>query len=189
MTDREIIQGLIARDNRVTRDFFFVRCRPLFVSIIQKVFGRDMEYDEFVNELYLYLMEDDAKRLREFEYRSTVYQWLKVVAVRFFIKKRREMIENSRREPLYDGDSDPIDDKVADDSNRHQASADMEKLFALMPNKRYVLVIRRLILEDDEPAQLAKAMGVTVDNLYNIKRRAMAQLTQVALNDIKEYER
>ena len=30
-------------------------------------------------------------------------------------------------------------------------------------------------------------MNITTANLYNIKRRAMAQLTRVALNDIKEY--
>ena len=49
MTDREIIQGLIERDNSVTEDFFFVRCRPLFLSIISKVFNNEEEYDEFVN--------------------------------------------------------------------------------------------------------------------------------------------
>ena len=27
MTDQEIIQGLIARDNRVTKEFFFDKCR------------------------------------------------------------------------------------------------------------------------------------------------------------------
>ena len=52
MTDQEIIHGLIARDNRVTRDFFFVKYRPLFCSIIQKVFDYEVYYDEFVNELY-----------------------------------------------------------------------------------------------------------------------------------------
>ena len=44
------------------------------------------------------------------------------------------------------------------------------------------------MLDDWEPEQLANEMGITVDNLYNIKRRAMAQLTQVALND-KKYEK
>lgn len=48
-------------------------------------------------------------------------------------------------------------------------------------------VIRCLILEDWEPEQLAQEMNITTANLYNIKQRAMAQLTCVALNDIKEY--
>ena len=182
MTDKELIQGLIARDNRVTEEFFFVKCRPLFCSIIQKVFDYEVEYDEFVNELYVYLMANNASKLRNFEYRSTVYQWLKVLAIRFFINKRARMIDDTSQETPYDGCS-----HTADTEKDMTAEGDMERLFDNMPNKRYVHVIRRLILEDWEPEQLAQEMNITTANLYNIKRRAMAQLTRVALNDIKEY--
>lgn len=173
---------MIERDNRVTKDFFFVKCRPLFCSIIQKVFDYEVDYDEFVNELYVYLMENDAIKLRNFEYRCTVYQWLKVLAIRFFISKRGRMIDDTSHEtPYYGGHQTPDTEKDM------AAEGDMERLFNNMPNKRYVFVIRRLILEDGEPEQLAKEMNITTANLYNIKRRAMAQLTRAALNDIKEY--
>ena len=56
-----------------------------------------------------------------------------------------------------------------------------------MPTKRYAQVIRRLILEDCEPEALAQEMNITTANLYNIKRRSIAQLIRIALNDIKEY--
>ena len=56
-----------------------------------------------------------------------------------------------------------------------------------MTNDRYVMVIRKLMIEDWEPEKLADEMGITTANLYNIKRRAVAQLTQIAINDIKEY--
>jgi RNA polymerase sigma factor (sigma-70 family) len=184
MTDQEIIQKLIARDNRVTEEFFFVKCRPLFLSIIKKVFDYEVDYDEFVNELYLYLMKDDARKLRNFEYRSSIYQWIKVLAIRFFIKKRDDLIEDCRDETLYEETKEqPTDDT---DSS---AKADLNRLFLMMPNKRYVHVITKLMIDDWEPEQLADEMGISVDNLYNIKRRAMAQLTQVALNDKKEYEK
>lgn len=183
MTDQEIILKLIARDDRVTEEFFFVKCKPLFLSIIRKIFDYEVDYDEFVNELYLYLMEDDAIKLRNFEYRSSIYQWLKVLAVRFFIKKRDNLIENSSKEALYEESTTPMTDSI--DTS---AKGDLKSLFSMMSNKRYVYVIKRLMLDDWEPEQLAKEMEVTVDNLYNIKRRAMAQLTQVALND-KKYEK
>ena len=182
MTDQEITQGLIARDNRVTKEFFFVKCRPLFCSIIKKVFDYEVEYDEFVNELYVYLMENDAIKLRNFEYRSSVYQWLKVLAIRFFINKRGRMIDGTSQETPYDGCQ-----QTADTEKDMTAEGDMERLFGNMSNKRYVHVIRCLILEDWEPDQLAHEMNITTANLYNIKRRAMAQLTRVALNDIEEY--
>ena len=101
MTDHDIIQGLIARDNRVTKEFFFVRCRPLFYSIMQKVFDYEVDYNELVNELYVYLMANDAMKLRNFGYRSSVYQWFKVIAIRFFINKRDRMIEDVIQETPY----------------------------------------------------------------------------------------
>ena len=182
MTDKEIIQGLIARDNRVTREFFFDKCRPLFCSIMQKVFDYEVEYDEMVNELYVYLMENDAIKLRNFEYRSTVYQWLKVLAIRFFINKRGRMIDDTSQETPYDGRQ-----QMAGSEKDMTAEGDMERLFDNMPSKRYVYVIRRLILEDWEYEDLAREMNITTANLYNIRRRAMAQLTRAALNDIKKY--
>jgi RNA polymerase sigma factor (sigma-70 family) len=182
MTDQEIIQGLIARDDQVTKEFFFVKCRPLFRSIMKCVFSYEVDYDEMVNELYLYLMEDDAAKLRKFQYRSSVYQWIKVLSIRFYIKKRDHLIDNTHKETPYDGR-----EVVTTDESNHAAKEDLQRLFALMPNKRYVYVIRRLIIEDWEPEQLALEQNITTANLYNIKRRAIAQLTRIALNDIREY--
>lgn len=94
------------------------------------------------------------------------------------------MLDNDIDETLYIGQTiEPAEDKD------NTAKGDLQRLFSLMPTQRYVFIIQRLVLEDQEPEQLAKEMGVTVENLYNIKRRAMAQLTQVALNDIREYEK
>lgn len=178
MTDKEIIQGLIDRDNRVTEEFFFVRCRPLFLKIISYVFPYEVDYDEFVNELYQYLMENDAAKLHGFQYRCSVYHWLKVLAIRYFIKKRDGLIEDSSHEPLYEDH-----DSVADTERNSSAGTDLERLFEHMPNKRHVYVIRKLVLEDMKPEQLAQEIGVTTANLYNIKKRAMAALTHLALEE------
>jgi len=182
MTDQEIIQGLIERDNRVTREFFFEKCRPLFCSIINLVFDYEVDYDEFVNELYVYLMENDAQKLRNFECRSSVYMWLKVLAIRYFVKKRSRMIDMNSGLPHYGEPELAAAERKAD-----VAEGDLERLFSKMLTPRYVYVIRKLVLEDREPTRLADEMGITTANLYNIKRRAMAQLTRVALNDINEY--
>lgn len=181
MNDQDIIQGLIVKDNRVTEEFFFVKCRPLFKSIMKLVFNYEVDYDEMVNELYVYLMEDDAVKLRNFQYRCSVYQWLKVLAIRFFIKKRNRMIDDNSQKSLYDGRIHALSEEEP------AAGNDIEKLLSMMANKRYVSVIRKLVLEDCEPEKVAQEMYITTANLYNIKRRAMAQLTLVALKDIKEY--
>ena len=76
MEAKEIVERLIARDGEVTQKFFFEDCRPLFKSIINNVFSYEVDYDEFVSELYIYLLEDDARRLRQYEGRSSLFQWL-----------------------------------------------------------------------------------------------------------------
>ena len=183
MTDQEIINGLIAHDKQLTEEFFFVKCRPLFLSVMKYVFDYEVDYDEMVNELYLYLMADDAYKLRHFEYRSSLYQWLKVLSIRFFIKKRSRMIDNTSQEALYDEQ-----DYVAPEKDAG-ARYDLERLMESMPTKRYVHVIRRLILENWTPERLAQEMNISLANLYNVKLRAIAQLTRIALKDIKAYGR
>lgn len=177
MTDREIIQGLIARDNGVTRQFFYERCRPLLTAIMRVVFPYPVEYDEMVGELYGHLMDDDAARLRKFGYRSSVYQWLKVVATRFFIHRRDAMIENASKEPPYE---QRRDESCDDSASRMADRMDVERMLGMMDNRRYAEVIRRLVLEEADPAKYAVQIGVSVDNLYNIKKRAMAALARIA---------
>ena len=94
------------------------------------------------------------------------------------------MIDNDSDEPPYDKQR-----QIAARESDTIAEYDLERLFEAMPTKRYVFVIRRLILEDCEPEELAREMNITTANLYNIKRRSMAQLTRIALIDIKKYGR
>jgi hypothetical protein len=44
-------------------------------------------------------------------------------------------------------------------------------------------VLHKLLLEDMAPEALAKQMGVTVANLYNIKKRAMSVFLNIARQD------
>ena len=181
MTEQEIIKGLIARDNHITEEFFFVKCRPLFYSVMRQVFDYEVKYDELVNELYVYLMKDDAAKLRNFQYRCSLYQWLKILAVRFFVKKRDLMINDNSQETPYNKQEQP------DIAESDAVNYDLERLLQSMPTKRYAYVLRRLILEDCKPEDLAHELNITTANLYNIKRRSIAQLSRIVLNDISKY--
>ena len=185
MTERQIIEALIARDERVTQQFFFNNCRPLFLSIIRYVFSYEVDYDEFVNELYLHLMENDGYRLRQFQGRSTIYQWMKIIAIRYFIAKRDSMIEDESKDTLLESVEQ---DESIDGEQKMTAKMDIERLFSLMQNRRYVYVIRRLVLQEAEPKVVAQELRTNVDNLYNIKKRAIAALTEIALKDVEKYE-
>lgn len=184
MTDKEIVEKLIARDNKATYEFFFTRCRPLFVSIIRSVFSYPVDFDEFVNEFYLHLMENDACRLRQFQGRSSIYQWMKVVAIRFFIARRDNMIDETSKETLLES---AAGGESVDSETKTASRMDMQTLLERMPNRRYAYVIKRLILDDAQPKTVAEELRTNVDNLYNIKKRAVAALTEIALEDVENY--
>lgn len=181
MTDEEIIEGLVAHDNYVTEQFFYVKCRPLLKAVMKMVFSGPVDYDEMVGELYLFLMADDAARLRQFQFRSTVYQWIKVVALRYFIRKRNSVIENESHEPLNLGEGGPVcPESISHEAESNSDRIDVEILLDSMSNRRYAEVIRRLVLEDADPEAYAEELGVTVANLYNIKKRAITAISRIA---------
>ena len=186
MTDQEIISSLIAHDPKVTAQFFFKDCRPLFISVIRRIFDKQIvDYDEIISELYILLMENDAKKLRSFKFESTLYLWLKAVAIRhcLLLKSKAKVIDDESQEPLNNSH------RELSSAESSQARMDMETLLRQMKNQRYALVIRLLMIEDKTPEDVARQLCVTVDNLYNIKRRAIQALTEVALKDKKHYER
>ena len=94
------------------------------------------------------------------------------------------VIDSESKEPLYEKQGEQAEDESVELSS---ARTDLERLLDLMPNQRYATVIRKLTLEGYESEELAREMNVKISNLYNIKKRAMAQLTEVALFDKKKY--
>lgn len=186
MTDQEIVSSLIAREASVTEQFFFKDCRPLLMSVIRRVFeGQVVEYDEIINEIYILLMKDDAKKLRQFQYQSTLHQWLKTVAIRhcLLLKQQGIAIDPEGKEPHNNSNTES---QTAESS---QAKMDLDALLSQMKNQRYALVLQLLMVEEREPEEVARRLSVTVDNLYNIKCRAIKALCKVARKDTWHYAR
>ena len=79
--------------------------------------------------------------------------------------------------------------KGVSNEDKLTAKVDVRHLLQRVRNQRYVYVIKKLVLEEAEPKEIAKIMGVTLANLYNIKKRAMAAVTEIALREFSEYEK
>lgn len=188
LSDKEIIQKLIERDNQVTHDFLHKDCKRLFQSIIGKLFSYEVDYDEFVNELYVHLMEDDARRLRSFNFKCSVFGWIKTVALFYFMDKKNhdKVIEDVTKDPLVEKKEDSITPLAV-----IEAKIDIEELLKRLEatHPRYAYVLRKLYIENMLPEELAKEMDITVANLYNIKKRALHQLALLIINDKKRTEK
>ena len=204
MTQEEVVEALIRRDERVTQIFFFNKCRPLFISIIDKIFDCHVDYDEFVSELYLYLMQpgtdgQDAHAIRSVSFRSSLFSWLSTVAIRFFLRNKNRLIGNAGETSLS---IVPLHEKIMIPTSEEQMNAEaimqVEQVFELMKKnkrgqrlkdvERYILVIRLIEIYGREVDEVAQILGVNKSAVYNIKMRAMNAFRKAYTKDLNGHE-
>ena len=157
ISDRELVDRLLIGDEEIVRYLFFDKCTPMFNYILHRFCPCQLDKNELINELYLYLQSDNWYKLRQFDFRSKLTTWLTVVAVRFFQKRKGVLMD-------YRNQSAPIKEE--------------EKVFDFLPELISKMDVD-LELKDLDPKVLAREMNVTVENLYNIRHRAVKQLIAV----------
>ena len=172
--DRQLVAAILNNDIGAIQYFFNEKCSGLFAYIIANVFDNNVPKEDLPQELYVYLAKNDWHKVRQFDFRSKLMTWVTVVAVRFFQKKREVLIEKSS--PVVLNDMMWQDQSVGITTDQR---VDLRAALQKMPNARYRKVIEVLDLQDVRPELLAEEMNVTVDNLYNIHRRALVQLRLV----------
>lgn len=174
LDDHELVNGILNNNKPLIKYFFTKKCSGLLAYILMNVFDGNIDKRELVSELYLFMAHNEWQVFRKFQYRSTLMTYVSVVSVRFFIAKRARLIDSPLTTPL-NNQKEQIQSTVLSMEQR----IDIREALKKMPNKRYQIVIEKLDLQDVRPELLAEEMNVTVDNLYNIHRRALVQLRLV----------
>ena len=137
LNDHELVDGILKNDQYIIEYFFNRKCSKLFEYIIINVFDSNLtDKQELANELFLLLARDNWYKVRQFDFRSKLMTWVSVVAVRFFQKKREELIEISS--PLTPNEKTWHDHSAGlSIDNRIDIRAALQR----MPNARYRKVI------------------------------------------------
>ncbi|MEG0900434.1 MAG: sigma-70 family RNA polymerase sigma factor [Oscillospiraceae bacterium] len=153
----------------------------MFDYIIREVFCGAAQRDELINELFLFLSRDNWRRVRQFRAESRFTTWLSVVAVRFFLAKRNELIDSDRNNSINERGINNIPCRCEYDD--FVAKIDLYNLIGRLPNPRdrYVLLVLEIYGHSIEA--VAAELGVTVDNLYNIRRRAKERLSNIVKSE------
>ncbi|MBR4535347.1 MAG: sigma-70 family RNA polymerase sigma factor [Bacteroidales bacterium] len=181
-TDFEIYNRLLRNDERMIRYVFYEHFNSMLRFNALKAAGnKSIELDDLIQELYLYISKNDWEKLRKYSPEYPFANWFSVVSYRFFKDFTFSMIESSQNVPI-----DNIDDRtVLSQGNNISSSIIMDIKNAIRKAKppRDRQILEALILNEEEPTDVAAQFEVTVDNLYNIKRRAIAKLIKNHLQD------
>ena len=180
--DFEIYNRLLRNDERMIRYVFYEHFNSMLRFNALKAAGnKSIELEDLIQELYLYISKNDWEKLRKYSPEYPFANWFSVVSYRFFKDFTFSMIESSQNVPI-----DNIDDRtVLSQGNNISSSIIMDIKNAIRKAKppRDRQILEALILNDEEPTDVAAQFEVSVDNLYNIKRRAIAKLIKNHLQD------
>lgn len=185
--DLLIARELIDHNEKVTREFFYRQCYPLFKSIYDNYYTDCTCCKEFIDEIYLLVLAPSRYtgkcRLQDYKGESTLTTWLKTVCVRYcygkFERKKRVQIElpqSDDEEHKHSGDDISVSIEL-DFTNINKS--DVMVVLNMMPNKRYSTLLRLRYLEQLSNEETAELMGMTLDNYYNKHKLAKAQYEQV----------
>ena len=174
LTDRELVELLLANDQEAIEYVFFYRCDGMFAHIIHGVFLSQGKKEELVSELYLYLSQNEWERLRKFEFKASLFTWLTVLAVRFFKKKQISQTKLIAIDPqliVETRKSEPDDFDIVREMTRLELYKAIDKLSK--PRERYALLAE---LTGKSADAIAKDMGCTVSAVYNLTKKARMEL-------------
>lgn len=176
LNDSDYISGLKNRDNRLTYRFFYKECYFLLNNIKYSLYKGKVGYDELVNELYLELSVDNWKKLDSFSGVNGCHlkTWLSIVSWHFFYKKKIALMEKSfEEEPIM------TCKKSYNTELDMEIALDVRRVMSLMKNERYANILRLMLIEGYSPEEVARKWNKTIDNIYNIKHRAIKEFLSI----------
>ena len=183
--DAQLVAELLAGNEGALHYVFYGHFKPLLKMNAYKAAGTKLvTYDDLVQELYLYLSSNNWEKLRKYNPERPFVNWFSVVSYRFFKDFSRSMIDSANQIPI----SNMNDHQTAFMSNGTIGTImmDIKQAISKLKPPRDSQILEALLLRDEEPEIVAKRHNVTVDNLYNIKRRAIAKLIKQHLQDYKD---
>ena len=178
-SDKEIVRAILNRNTIITKEFLYRKCYPLFSSVYGKYYTDCDNVFEFINEIFLYIMTPNRStgrcKLVEFKFKCSLMTWLKIIAENFchqLYKKKKILFS-----PLNDKFHSEIWPVEIDFSSLNKQ--DVKKVIDCMPNKRYGRLIELKYLHNKTNEEIAKLMGMTMENYYNVHLRAKTQFFEI----------
>lgn len=190
--DLQIAKALLDRDEQVTRKYFYQQCYPLFKSIYDNYYTDCTCCKEFIDEIYVLVLAPSKTtgkcQLENFRGESSLASWLKTACLyycykQFDLKEKMPKYEcpphSNEKEFDEDGDrNDAIYGSIEIDLSNLEREDAITRLRQL-PNKRYGELLRLRYVESLTNEETANKLGTTMENYYNLHKRAKEQYDKV----------
>lgn len=175
LSDVKLVDRVISGDNDAIVYFFYERFSATFQYHIYNVFSYYEDIQELVDEFFLYMYEDNWRRLRTFDSsKSSLSTWVSTVSLRFFIKYKFNKIDSRDVVAINDKWETLKSDWV--ESQNEGVMMDINNAIDKIASERDRNIAKRFFLEDAAPEKIAEEFLLDIDYVYTVKNRIIKDL-------------
>lgn len=174
-SDRELVQAVTSGNQGAIVYMFYTKYSATFQYHIYRLFNSKVEVFDLVDEFFLFLLEDDWKRLRSFDPdKASLNTWISTVSFRFFRDYKRSKIDLNGLITI----SDKWEAFRGDWMESVEAGLvmDIKAAIAEIKSDRDRNIAEELFIQDREYEAVAEEFGLSVDYVYTVKNRIVKQL-------------
>lgn len=176
-SDDRLLSELYRGNQEAIVYFFYTKYSATFQYHIYSLFESRADVQELVDEFFLYLFEDDWRRLRTFDAsKSSLNTWISTVSFRFFKDFKQRQIDMNGVITINDTWETFQGDWCQ--NNDQGIMVDVTAAIASVRNERDREIARRLFIDDADYDTIATEFGLNVDYVYTVKNRLVKQLKQ-----------
>lgn len=176
-SDQKLLDEVFDGNEAAIVYFFYSRFSSTFQYHIYHIFPYRVDVEELVDEFFLYMYQDDWRRLRTFDAeKSSLSTWISKVSFRFFKNYKdtkidfNGVISISDKWETFKGDwIESIDAGMM---------MDIHKAISQIKSDRDRAIAEKLFIQDAPFERIAEEFGLTVDYVYTVKNRLTKQLKQ-----------
>lgn len=174
-SDRDLVSAVTSNNQNAIVYLFYTKYSSTFQYHIYKLFNGKVEVSDLVDEFFMFLLEDDWRRLRSFDPdKASLTTWISTVSFRFFRDYKRSKIDMNGLITISDQWETFRGDWM--ESMEAGLMMDINQAIDGIKSDRDREIARRLFIDDKEYEAVAEEFGLTVDYVYTIKNRIVKQL-------------
>jgi len=188
--EKELLKGCLAKDKKAW-DTFVERYNNLISHAIRKTLDKysfasaNQVVPDLFHTVFLSLLDDNCKKLRQFQEKCRLSSWLHIIAVRVtidFLRKQSESPslngktseEISLREGITNGN--PLPDMLIEMKEEKKIFQEIKK--ALTSKERFFVEL--CYSRELSPAKIAKILHTNENNVYQLKSRVREKMKKIA---------
>lgn len=176
LNDSQLVKKILDGDRDAAGYFISNICFKYFDYIKkQYLYKLDVEVGDLISDFYIFIQENNWKKLRGFRFESKLETWVCIIASRHLYKKyHKELKENSKTSPQieenYLAQLKPSDTRMSKFELR-------DAINQLNNNRERLLML--YTLEGYKTEEIAEKLQTSNNNVYILRNRATKHLREL----------